>query len=191
MTSATSRTFSGEDAGRRGVRLAGRAVIGTATAAVFLGMATLSASAAPGDTSTGSVDANVNVNSTISLALDQSGFDLNGTPNSTVTKTGAVTGKVTTNNATGYSVGVQAGTATLQPATSGNTDSIPIANLKVANVAGTYTALSSTAPVITSTKSTRSALAGDEFSNNYRVDIPDVNSDTYTVTLNYTATALA
>lgn len=173
------------------MRLVARALVTTATAAAFLSVASLSASAAPGDTSVDSVVANVGVNSTITLNVDQGSFDLNGSPSTTVSQSGAVTGLVTTNNATGYSVGVRADAATLQAQTSGNTDSIPIANLEVANVAGTYTAVSNTAPVITTTKATRSALTGDVFSDDYRVAIPDVNSDTYSVTLSYTATALA
>ena len=175
----------------RGFRLATRAVVTTATAAAFVGLASVSASAAPGDTSTDSVVANVNVNSVITLNLDQSNFDLNGTPGSTVSGDGSVTGLVTTNNAAGYSVGVQAAAATLQPTLGTNTDTIPIANLQVANALGAFTPLSNTAPVITHTQATRSALAGDAFSDDYKVNIPDVNSDTYSVTLNYTATALA
>ncbi len=182
-----------EGEGRRSVRLVARGLVITATAAALLSAASLSASAAPGDTSRASVTANVNVNSVISLALDQTNFDLNGTPGSTVTLAGAVTGTVTTNNAAGYSVGVVAQAATLQPTLVGNTDSIPIANLKVTNAAGVYTSLSNNplTPVITTTKATRSDLTGDDFSDDYRVAIPDVNSDTYTVTLDYTATALA
>ena len=178
---------------RRGHRTAARVVLTAATAAAFVGLATASASAAPGDVSEASVVANVNVNSTITLALDQANFDLNGTPNSTVSKTGAVTGSLTTNNAAGYSIGVVAAAATLQPHLNGNTDSIPIGSLEVADAAGDYTPLGNDeeAPVITNTRAVRSALAGDDFSDDYRVNIPDVNSDTYSVTLNYTATALA
>ncbi|GAA1427304.1 hypothetical protein GCM10009616_04110 [Microlunatus lacustris] len=135
--------------------------------------------------------ANVNVNSTITLNLDQGNFDLNGIPGSTVSKAGAVTGVVTTNNAAGYSVGVVAAASTLRPSLSANTDSIPIANLEVTDSDGDLTPLSPTTPVITNTQDTRSALTGDAFSDDYQVDIPDVNSDTYSVTLNYTATALA
>jgi hypothetical protein len=184
---------------RRGVRIAARALITTATAAAFVGMAGLSASAAPGDTALDSVVANVNVNSTISLSLDQANFTINGTPLSEQTKTGAVTGTVVTNNVTGYSIGVVAAAATLQPTLNGNTDTIPIGNLEVTNAAGDLTAISNltSAPVITTTKATRSFVGdvdtdpGDLFSDDYKITIPDVNSDTYHVTLNYTATALA
>lgn len=182
---------------RRGVRIAARALITTAAAAAFIGVASVSASAAPGNT--GSVQANVNVGSIITLSLDQGSFDLNLTPNSDVDKTGAVTGRVTTNNATGYSIGVVAEAATLQGARQANTDSIPVADLEVHNAAGVYTSLSSDplAPVITTTKATRSAIGlngdpnGDTFSDDYQVTVGDVNSDTYSVTLDYTATALA
>ena len=167
------------------------ALVGTATLALALGLAALPASAAPGATSLDSVVATVGVSSVISLNVTQSSFTLNGIPGTTVPGLGAVSGTVTTNNATGYSVGVQAAAATLQPSSGANTDTIPIANLAVANVAGAYTPVSNTAPVITTTKATRSALTGDAFSDDYRVTIPDVNSDTYSVTLNYTATALA
>ena len=163
---------------------------GAAAVGALLSLAGLPAYAAPGDTSTDSVVANVNVNSTITLNVIQSSFNINGVPGATVGSTNAVTGTVTTNNATGYSVGVQAATAALQPTTSGNTDSIPVANLEVTDAAGAWTPVSDTAPVITTTKPTRSAPAGDAFSDDYRVAIPDVNSDTYSVTLNYVATAL-
>ena len=172
----------------RGYRLVARTVLTTAAAAAFIGLASVSASAAP---ATDSVVANVGVNSTITLNLDQASFNLNGAPLSNVPGVGAVTGLVTTNNATGYTVGVQAAAATLQPSSGANTDSIPIANLEVADAVGAFAPVSNTAPVITTTKATRSALTGDAFSDDYRVAIPDVNSDTYSVTLNYTATALA
>jgi hypothetical protein len=182
----------------RGYRLVARTVLTTAAAAAFIGMASVSASAAPGDTDTASVIANVDVNSTINLAIDQGNFDLNLLPSSNVDKTGAVTGRVTTNNAAGYSVGVVAQAATLQ-GRPGNTDSIPIAALEVHNAAGVYTSLSSNPanPVITTTKNSRSAIGtnggpdGDTFSDDYQVTVGDINSDVYSVTLNYTATALA
>jgi hypothetical protein len=196
---STPFTAATADGGRRQVRLVARALVTTAAAAALVSAASLSASAAPGDTSAATVVANVNVNSTINLSLNQGSFTINAPPDSTVSKTGAVTGVVTTNNASGYSIGVTAAGDTLQPTLQGNTNTIPIANLKVANAAGTFTSLSSNplAPVVTKTKPTRSALgdvdtpAGDAFSNDYQITVPGVNSDSYHVTLNYTATALA
>lgn len=189
----TSGIFASVQDPKRITRFATRAFLGTATLALLVGASAIPAFAAPGDTSADSVVANVNVNSTITLNLDQAGFDLNGSPSTTVSQSGAVTGLVTTNNAAGYSVGVVAAAAALAPTLTGNTDNIPIADLLVKNSAGAYTPLSddTASPVITKTKATRSALAGDAFSDDYRVNIPDVNSDTYSVTLNYTATALA
>jgi hypothetical protein len=195
MAASFNNPFSGPSTyGTRRGRLAARALATTASAAALLSVAAVSASAAPGDVSVAdNVVANVNVSSTITLNLDQQGFDLNGLPSTRVSQTGAVTGRVTTNNATGYSVGVVAEAAALTAATNGNLDTIPIENLAVVDSDGAYAPLSNdeAAPVITTTKATRSALAGDTFSDDYRVDIPDVNSDTYSVTLDYTATALA
>lgn len=187
----TSRIFASVQDSKRSTRFATRAFLGTAAVALLAGAAAAPAFAAPGDTATDSVVANVNVNSTITLSLDQGNFDLNGIPGSSVGKTAAVTGLVTTNNAAGYSVGVLAAASTLQPSLGANPDSIPIANLEVTDSDGDFTPLSTTVPVITTTQPTRSALLGDAFSDDYQVEIPDVNSDTYSVTLNYTATALA
>jgi hypothetical protein len=184
MTNPPSTTKHG-----RGYRLAGRIAFTTATAAAFVGMATVSASAAPGDDSTANVTANVNVDSTINLALNQTSFTINATPDSTQALAAAVTGTVTTNSATGYNVGVVAEEDTLQPTT--GTQSIPIANLQVTDSDGVYAPLSDTAAVITTTKATRSAANGDNFSDDYKIAVPLVVTDLYHVTLNYTATALA
>jgi hypothetical protein len=186
MTSPSSSPARG-----RGYRLVTRTLVTAATAAAFVGLASVSASAAPVNVLDGSVQANVEVGSTLTLALDQDDFLLSGFPTDVVVGLAAVTGSVTTNNASGYSVGVQAAEATLDPPTGTNTDTIPIAALQVTNEDNAYTSLSSTAPVTTTTKDTRSELDGDAFSDDYRVTIPDVNTDTYSVTLNYTATALA
>ena len=189
----TSLTSPGTTAhrGGRGVRLAARALVGTAVAAAFLSASTLSASAAPGETAEDTVIANVGVDSTITLELDQTSFDLEGTPDSTVVGPAAVTGVVTTNSSTGYTVEVQAAAAALVAQTAGNTDSIPIGALEVTDDADEYAPVSDSAPVTTVTTASRSAVAGDAFSDDYQVTIPSVFSDTYSVTLNYTATALA
>lgn len=172
----------------RGLRVTARALLTTATAAAFVGAASLSASAAPANED--SVVANVGVSSVITLNVTQSDFDLNGIPESRVVGDDAVTGTVTTNSATGYTVSVQAAADNLHASAAGNLDSIPIAALQVVDAEDDYVPLSNTTSVITHTQATRSALTGDAFSDDYRVDIPDVNSDTYSVTLNYTATAL-
>jgi hypothetical protein len=150
---------------------------GLATAAVGASAAT-----------TGSTTASVAVNSTITLSGLTSAFTITGDPSTTVAKTGAVSGTVTTNNSTGYNVSVKAASATMAGATTGNTDTIPIANLGVKDSGGsTYAALSSSTANVVKVKSSKSASAGDAFTDDYQIQIPFVNSDTYSATLNYTA----
>ena len=149
----------------------------------------LPASAAPGDTSADSTVANVGVTSSITLQGLTESFTLNGLPGDTQTSTGAVSYTVLTNNVGGYTVGVTAADDVLSPA-GASTDTIPIGNLAVrAGGNGAFTALSDTSPVILRDKDTRSAQAGDDYSDDYQVDIPFVADDTYSVTLNYVATA--
>jgi hypothetical protein len=116
-----------------------------------------------------------------------SAFTLSGAPGDTVTSTGAVSFNVRTNNISGYTVTVQAATATLVAATLGNTDSIPISALRVREGTNTFVALSNTSSVTVHDQDTESAELGDALTNDYRVVIPFVNSDTYTVTINYIA----
>jgi hypothetical protein len=177
----------------RGYRLVTRTLVTAATAAAFVGLASVSASAAPNETDKGDVTANVAIDSTIELALDDAAFTIDALPDATTTVADAVSGTVTTNSAAGYSVGVQAAAALLVPTVNvpANLDSIPIAALEVTNAAGDYTPLSNTGPVLTTTKTSRSAPAGDAFSDGYQVTVGNINSDVYSVTLNYTATALA
>lgn len=146
--------------------------------------------AANADTDTGSTEGHVEVSTAIALTGLTSDFTLTGIPGGVVTEAGAVEFTVTTNNLAGYSVTVQSATATLVADTVGNTDSIPIGNLSVSEVGTTFTPLSSTVPFVVHTQSTRSAEGGDDLSNDYEVDIPFVNTDTYSATLNYIATTL-
>jgi hypothetical protein len=99
----------------RGYRLVTRTLVTAATAAAFVGLASVSASAAPNDTDTGDVTANVAIDSTIELALDDAAFTIDALPDATTTVADAVSGTVTTNSAAGYSVGVQAAAALLVP----------------------------------------------------------------------------
>ncbi len=191
LTTSLSDQFVSTDAGRRGVRLAARALVTTATAAVFLSMACVSASAAPGDESADTVVANVGVSSSITLSGLTGEFTLNGLPGDTVAEEDAVTFNVNTNNVGGYNVTVQSQSAALVATLPANPDSIPIEELGVRNAgAAAYTPVSSTAPFIINTKATRSAEGGDAYSHDYSVDIPFVSDDTYTATLDYVATAL-
>ncbi|GLZ42382.1 hypothetical protein Acsp05_60060 [Actinokineospora sp. NBRC 105648] len=165
-------------------------VVGAAVAA-FAGMTMGSAVAAPGDTDTGSTDANVEVTTSIALTGLTPSFTLSGIPGATVTGLGAVALNVETNNLAGYSVTVQSQTATMVAGAPGNTDSIPIGALSVRETGTTpYTALSSATTATVHSQSTRSAEGGDALSDDYQVDIPFVNEDTYTATLDYVATTL-
>ena len=196
MMSGNATTFISSQAttpddGWRSVRLVARALVGTATAAVFLSMATLSASAAPGDADDGTVTANVGVSSSITLTGLTGEFTLEGLPGATIADEDAVAFNVNTNNIGGYNVTVQAETPTLVPTVETNTDSIPIRNLSVRDATKTeYTPLSNTTALVVNTKATRSVAAGDDYSHDYSVDIPFVADDTYSATLNYVATAL-
>ena len=165
------------------------ALAGGALLLVGLALAVSASVAAFAATSSGSTTANVTVASSgITLSNLTSSFTLSGNPNSTVTSSaGIVSMNVLTNNATGYTVSVQAAAANLT-GTGGNTDVIPIADLKVKETGGaSFTSLSDTSAVTTHNQATKSGASGDTVSNDFQVVIPFVNPDTYTVTLNYVA----
>jgi len=185
--STTSSPLAKSAQGRR----VGRGLAVAAAAGLLAAVAAqLPASAAPGDVSPASTTANVGVSSSISLQGLTSSFNLNGLPGDTVTGDGAVSYTVQTNNVGGYTVGVTADKDALLPAGT-STDNIPIENLQVRPAGqGSFTALSSTNAVTLRNQGTRSAAAGDRYSDDYRIDIPFVADDVYSVTLNYVATAL-
>jgi hypothetical protein len=188
---ATERSPARRSTNRHAGRLVFRGVIGAASVVAFAGVLASPAIAAPGDTSTGSTTANVDVGSSIALTALTPTFTLTGVSGATVAEDAAVTMNVATNNLLGYAVTVQSATPTLAATAAGNTDSIPIGALSVRET-GTvpYTPLSNTAPVTVHSQPTRSAEGGDTVSNDYQVVIPFVNEDTYTATLNYVATTL-
>lgn len=163
----------------------------TAASGLLVVAAQLPAAAAPGDESTDSVIANVGVTSAISLTGLTPAFTLNGLPGATIEGLNAVGYTVTTNNVGGYTVTVQADSPTLDPTVNqGNNDTIPIENLQVrAADTGAYTALSDTNALTLRDQDSRSAAGGDDYTDDYQVDIPFVADDTYTATLTYVATA--
>ncbi|MBA2560499.1 MAG: hypothetical protein H0V07_11565 [Propionibacteriales bacterium] len=127
--------------------------------------------------------------SSITLSGLTNAFTLSGAPNTTATTATPVTMKVTTNNTLGYAVTVQASSATMTPAGLGNTDTIASSALEVRETGTTsYSPLSALTPVTVHSQSARSASTGDTINNDYRMVIPFVNSDTYSVTLTYIAT---
>ncbi len=163
-------------------------VVGGLVTVLGLGLASTAAVPALGQT-VGDTTANVSVNNILTLSGLTSSFTLTGDPSSTATQTGAVSMNVLTNNLTGYTVSVQAAAATLAGAATGNTDTIPIANLKTKNTSAAYTALSNTAALTVASASTKTISTGTSVSNDYQVAIPWVNADTYSVTLNYVLAA--
>lgn len=161
-------------------------VAAIAMIAAGIGVAATSAFAASDSKTT---TANVAVNSLITLSGLTPAFTLTGDPSATVTAGSAVTMNVTTNSLTGYNVSVQAAADHLQGAPS-NTQTIPIGNLKVKGDLATYTSVSNLTPFVVHAQATMSAASGDTLTNAYQVAIPFVPADTYSVQLNYVATAL-
>jgi hypothetical protein len=140
------------------------------------------------------VTGNVDVGSTIALTLDETAFTLSGNAGDTVSTGATPVGMtVTTNNIGGYTVTVTAAASTLAPQAVGNSDSIPIADLDVrgdAPAAPNFTPMATTPGVTVHSQTEPSAETGDDLTNDYRMTIPFVRSDTYSVTLNYVATTL-
>lgn len=180
--SEKSRSYS---ACRRGL------VLTTGVVTVLAGMAT-GANAVPGQTSTQSTTANVIVGSSITLTDLVPSFSLTGNPGETVSNTvPQVTMTVTTNNNEGYAVTVEPETATLNPTTPGNTDTIPIGDLMVREAGTTtFSPLTFGTPLQVHTQATPSAEAGDTITNDYEITIPFVTPDTYSAVLDYVATTL-
>ncbi len=175
-----------------GGRLVLRGLIGaSAIAALAVGMAGTASAA----TDTDSTDAHVEVTSSIVLSALTPDFTLSGIPGSIPELLRAVTYNVETNNLAGYAVTVQSRTAQMA-GTGGNTETIAIGALSVKESAGAANATNAAYKAVTTgaqqvhTQATKSAVGGDVLSNDYKVVIPFVNSDTYTATLDYVATTL-
>lgn len=156
-----------------------------ASAALLAGGAAANAA-----TDTGSTEGNVEVSTAIALTGLTTEFTLTGLPGAEVTQAEAVAFTVETNNLAGYNVTVQSATSTLVAETAGNADSIPIGALSVSEAGTTFTGISAATPFVVHSQTTRSEEGGDDLTNDYRIDIPFVNTDTYSATLNYIATTL-
>ncbi|HWO61025.1 MAG TPA: hypothetical protein VNO31_13445, partial [Umezawaea sp.] len=112
-------------------------------------------------------------------------FTVTGPPGTTVTTDGATTMTVVTNSPGGYSVSVRAKTETLTGTTPGNSDTIPIGSLGVRESGtSTYSPMSTQGQVVHQ-QDRPSAPGGDAVSSDFRVDIPFVTSDSYSVELEY------
>jgi hypothetical protein len=171
--------------GRR-VRKAAGAFAGAAFVVSGVAMLIAQGTAADAASAPGTTQANVDVTNGITLSGLTPSFTLSGGPGTTVTQNGAVTMTVLTNNATGYQVTVQAEAAHLT-GTGLNTDTIPITNMSARETGGSFGTVSNLYALHLYDQSTPSALGGDHLSNDYQVNIPDISSDTYSVTLDYVA----
>ena len=161
--------------------------VSTGLAVAGLGIASL-ASVSASAANTGNTTGNVAVSQTITLSGLTSAFTLTGAPGATATGVSAATMNVKTNDKAGYTVTVQAAAANMV-GTAGNADVIPVSSLTVKNSGGVYTALSSSASVTTASTAVKTTGLGDTVNNDYQItNIPWVNADTYSVTLNYVAT---
>jgi uncharacterized repeat protein (TIGR01451 family) len=131
--------------------------------------------------------------SVVPYSIDLTGltdqFTLSGLPNSTVQQNDAVTMTVTSDNPAGYGVSVQGTSAGLEPALSGNTDSIPIEDLQVrpSGTTQAFQPLSGTTPVSVFSRDSPTPPAGETVNNDYRVIVPFVRPDTYSGDLTYLA----
>ncbi|MEJ8662183.1 hypothetical protein [Streptomyces sp. MS1.AVA.4] len=139
--------------------------------------------AAHADQASDTVQANMAVSSAISLEITEDAFTLSGPPNTTVTELAAVHFRVTTNNAGGYTVGGRAADDALRPQTPGNPDTIPVSNLEVRPNGQTLWIPVTPNQQVTRNVDGPSAPGGDNYSTDYRVHIPNVRSDTYSVSI--------
>jgi hypothetical protein len=162
--------------------------VGGGAALLLGGLVLTSLGAGSAFAATGGTTANAAVATSITLSGLTAAFTLSGAPGASPSTNSAVTMNVLTNNRTGYNVTVQSAAATMAPTAVGNTDSIPIASLKTRETGQpTFTSLSNVTATTVHNQAAKSAVAGDTVNNDYQVVIPFVSSDTYTVTLNYTA----
>ena len=148
---------------------------------------------AKADTDSDITMANVGVGSLITLTGLTDSFALSGAPGETPTTGGTpVTMTVTTNNFAGYTVTVEPASTTLEPAASGNPDTIGTGLLQVRGSvqAGFYTALTPGTPLTVARKTSASGAGGDTVNNDYRITIPAVRPDAYSGPLNYVAATL-
>lgn len=135
----------------------------------------------------GSTDATVIVQTGILLEGLPEGVRLTGQPGETVTNATPFEYTVYSNDTSGYTVTVQAATASLIQ--NGGADTIDVGRLQVQDGGNvptyTWAGLSSTTPTPVYTNESQSATDGDVLSTDFQMKIPVVDSDTYTVTLNY------
>ena len=158
-----------------------------ATVAAALLVVPVGAAGADPDPGAGSTDATVTVETGVLLEGLPAGVSLTGQPGETATNAADFEYTVYSNETWGYTVTVQAATATLIQ--SGGADTIDVSRLEVQDGGNvpteTWAGLSSTTPTPVYTTEARSDPDGDVLSTDFRMKIPTVAADTYTVTLDY------
>ena len=182
---APSMTDSSVDGSRRGSsRWSRGALVATIAAALLVVPVGASGADTPG---AGSTDATVIVETGILLEGLPAGVSLTGQPGETATNATPFEYTVYSNDTSGYTVTVQAQTASLIQ--NGGADTIEVGRLLVQDGGNvpthTWAGLSSTTPTPVYTNENQSATDGDLLSTDFQMKIPVVDSDTYTVTLNY------
>ena len=184
------RTWPGR---RRRPLLTAVAVLGIAAAGLrSAAPAGASLAADPPASDSGTVTANVVVNSAIILTMLDESFTLTGVPTDQPELDNAVGYEVFTNNTGGYNVTVQPVGANLVASRLSNTDTIPITDLSVReHGTSTWLQLDPANPVQIYTQDSRSIESpGDVHSDDYEFNtpIPDVKDDTYSDVITYVAT---
>lgn len=165
-------------------RRAARGAVGAAV--IVLGFGGLAGTASAQETDPQQVEGNVAVGASIVLSGLTPSFLLSGIPGATVEGVGAVEYTVETNNAGGYVVTVESQVGAMV-GTGDNSDTIPISALSARDAGGTYEPADG---ATVHTQDNRSAEGGDDLSTDFQVEIPFVNSDTYSATLDYVAATL-
>ena len=161
-----------------------------AMAAASVGLVAGPASAVDSDPQLGEIHVLVEVEAGITLTSTTEDIFLKGAPGQNVDN--SVDGvfedsfKVLTNSSTGYNVTVQAESAVLLPDEVGNSHTIPISALSV-NDGIAYVPLSTDVQTLWNHPGAPSAALGDDYEHNFNLDIPNVQSGHYQVTLEYIA----
>lgn len=148
----------------------------------------LPAAAASDGASGGTTTASVEVGSAVTLEGLSSSFALPGLPGPTEGGSSAVAYRVLTNNQAGYAVSVQADTSELVPA-GPFSDAVPVRDLTVStDGSSAHTPLSERDAVTLHSSATRSDGAGDDYTDDYRLEVPLPADCACLVTLSYVVT---
>ena len=128
-------------------------------------------------------------NSTVALSDLTSTVELAGPADATVTRNGAVTMTIDSNNPGGYSVTVQGEADQLVSADNSITGTIPLSDLLFRETGSTLFQPLTTDPQLLHDRTGATAPDGDAVSSDYQMHLPYVDPGSYTATLEYLVTA--